>query len=128
MGYGDRSSVYSYINSPLAYGISYEPRRVNPIMYAHVRSRPNNCLAVSRGAPFTLQALLCAAAGCLISNGQMFDVVAKNFKVAITAMKVYIYVGAIAEVWTRFGTHVGYEYSSVGWTKIAGERCKIVHR
>jgi hypothetical protein len=52
----------------------------------------------------------------------MFDVVAKNSNVAITAMKMYIYIGAIAEVWTRVGTHVGYEYSSVGWTKIAGKR------
>jgi hypothetical protein len=76
---------------------------------------------------FTLQSPLCAANNCWMGDGQMFDVVAKNFKVSITAMKVYIYVGAIAEVWTKVGTHVGYEYSSLGWTKIAGERCKIVH-
>ena len=29
--------------------VSTEPRRVNAVMYSHVASRPNNCLAVSGG-------------------------------------------------------------------------------
>jgi hypothetical protein len=54
----------------------------------------------------------------------MFNVKAKDAKIQITSLKMFIYnAGVKAEVWTRAGTHVGFEYSSSGWTKIAGKNC-----
>ena len=44
-GSGDRRAASSYTNSVVA-GASNDPRRVNAVMYSHVASRPNNCLAV----------------------------------------------------------------------------------
>ncbi|KAL7444950.1 hypothetical protein ACHAXH_008268 [Discostella pseudostelligera] len=44
-GSGDRRLASSYTNSVVP-GVSNEPRRVNAVMYTHVASRPNNCLAV----------------------------------------------------------------------------------
>jgi hypothetical protein len=57
----------------------------------------------------------------------MFDVKAKDAKIQITSLKMYIYsAGTKAEVWTRAGTHVGFEYSSSGWTKVAGKPCSTI--
>jgi hypothetical protein len=50
----------------------------------------------------------------------MFDVMAKN-AVSVKSLKMFIYTGAIAEVWTKAGTHVGCEFSPASWTKVAGE-------
>ena len=98
------------------------PGKSYPFFVSYPGSHWNGALIYTK-RQFTLQAPLCAAtSNCWIGDGQMFDVVAKNSNVVITAMKMYIYTGAIAEVWTRVGTYVGYEYSSVGWTKVAGER------
>ena len=53
-GSGDRRATSSYTNSVVA-GASNEPRRVNAVMYSHVASRPNNCLAVPTTNPSPTQ-------------------------------------------------------------------------
>ena len=50
----------------------------------------------------------------------MFDVKAKRY-VSIKSLTMAIQTGAVAEVWTRVGTHVGFEDALAGWTKVAGE-------
>ena len=50
----------------------------------------------------------------------MFDVKAKRY-VSIKSLTMVIQTGAVAEVWTRAGTHVGFEEALAGWTKVAGE-------
>lgn len=49
-GSGDRRLPSSYTNSVVP-GVSNEPRRVNAVMYSHVASRPNSCLAVPTTTP-----------------------------------------------------------------------------
>lgn len=50
----------------------------------------------------------------------MFDVQAKDSKIAITSLKMRTYTtGSLrAEVWTKSGTMIGYEKDSTAWTKI----------
>lgn len=50
----------------------------------------------------------------------MFDVKAKRY-ISIKSLTMVIQTGAVAEVWTRAGTHVGFEEALAGWTKVAGE-------
>lgn len=67
----------------------------------------------------TIQAPLCSTE-CYNYNGNMFDIKAKN-SVSIRSLMLHIARGAIAEVWTKVGTHVGFEVSSTGWKKVAGK-------
>jgi hypothetical protein len=66
----------------------------------------------------TIQAPLCT--DCYNFNGNMFDIKAKN-SVSIRSLMLYVARGAIAEVWTKVGTHVGFEVSSTRWKKVAGK-------
>lgn len=49
----------------------------------------------------------------------MFDMEALDSDIEIRSLTMYSYSGQAAEVWTRPGTHVGFEFSSSGWTKVA---------
>jgi len=49
----------------------------------------------------------------------MFDMEALGSAIQIQSFTMYSYTGQTAEVWTRPGTHVGFEFSSSGWTKVA---------
>jgi hypothetical protein len=69
-------------------------------------------------ARVTLQTPICAE--CYLYYGNMFDVKAKRY-VSIKSLTMVIQTGAVAEVWTRAGTHVGFEEALAGWTKVAGE-------
>ena len=60
----------------------------------------------------------CFVAGA--HDGMMFDVQAKNSDVLITSLSASIYAGGTFEMWTKPGSHVGYEVSSLEWTKIKG--------
>ena len=50
----------------------------------------------------------------------MYDVVARN-SISVTSMKISVATGTSAEVWTKKGTHVGFENSIKGWTRVGGE-------
>lgn len=54
------------------------------------------------------------------NSGLMFDIEAKD-DIIITAFKFYAsgFAGGTAQVWSRPGTHAGYEYSSSTWTQVA---------
>ena len=52
----------------------------------------------------------------------MFDVVAKAADISITSLEVDVYSGTTsAQVWTKTGSHFGFETSVSSWTKIAGK-------
>ena len=77
----------------------------------------DNCFDDCAVGPFDLATTACSS--CYINDGNMFDVEAKNADISIISLKMYIYVGAVAEVWTRPDSHVGFSFSSTGWTKVA---------
>ena len=51
----------------------------------------------------------------------MFDVKAKDANITITAMTISVFSGTSAQVWSKSGSYIGSEYSSVGWTKVGGK-------
>ena len=51
----------------------------------------------------------------------MFDVVAKTADISISSLAVDVYSGTAAQVWTKKGTHFGFENNTNSWTKIAGK-------
>jgi hypothetical protein len=79
--------------------------------------------------PVQLQAKLCevVAVGnsttrkCFSQNGNMFDVNSKNANITITSMMIYVQNGTSAVVWTKSGSYIGSQYSSLGWTKVGGK-------
>ena len=54
-------------------------------------------------------------------NGVMFDVAAKSANVSITSMEIDVANGTAAQVWTKTGSHFGFETNASSWTKIAGK-------
>jgi hypothetical protein len=51
----------------------------------------------------------------------MFDVVAKASNISITSLEVDVSSGTAAQVWTKTGSHFGFETNVSSWTKIAGK-------
>jgi hypothetical protein len=51
----------------------------------------------------------------------MFDVVAKTANITISSLAVDVSSGTAAQVWTKRGTHFGFETNTNNWTKIAGK-------
>jgi len=76
-----------------------------------------SCPADCAEGPFTLGGQQCTS--CFGIEGHMFDVVAGNRDVMVNSLNIFYFRGSVGEVWTRTGTHVGFENSSDGWTQIA---------
>jgi hypothetical protein len=51
----------------------------------------------------------------------MFDVMAKAANISITSLEVDVSSGTAAQVWTKTGSHFGFETNMSSWTKIAGK-------
>jgi len=52
----------------------------------------------------------------------MFDVVAKNGNIAIKSIQIFVVNGTTAQVWTKRGSHIGFENDMNNWTEITGKK------
>ncbi len=54
-------------------------------------------------------------------HGIMFDVVAKTVNISVTLLAVDVGSGTAVHLWTKTGSHFGFETNVSSWAKIAGK-------